>query len=74
MDPNGKVRYFNLSSTYKMFIKLTFKRIIFIFYFFKLLFLFCLQADPYLICSLGKKVFKDKDKYVSKQLCPEFGR
>jgi len=32
------------------------------------------KADPYLICSLGKKTYKDKDKYVSKQLCPEFGR
>lgn len=32
------------------------------------------KADPYLICSLGKKVYKDKDKYVSKQLSPEFGR
>ncbi|XP_047127073.1 otoferlin isoform X2 [Hydra vulgaris] len=32
------------------------------------------KADPYLVCSLGKKKYNDKDKYVSKQLSPEFGR
>ena len=35
---------------------------------------FILKADPYLLVQLGKKSYKDRDNYVSKQLSPEFGR
>ena len=33
-----------------------------------------LQADPYLVVTLGKHKVRDRDNYVSKQLNPVFGR
>ena len=39
-----------------------------------LLLAFFLQADPYVVVTLGKHKVRDRDNYVSKQLNPVFGR